>query len=199
MRKNVIEWFIAIVIGISIAWIATTFIFSKYHVNGDSMYPTFKNNDRLLINKFSISMDSFSRGDVIVFHATKDKDYIKRLIGMPGDKVHYKNDRLYINNHYVKEPYLNYNRQHKIGDQLTEDFDTADIEHAKQQQTIPKGKYLVLGDNRAISKDSRSSLGLIEKEDVVGKVSMRYAPLDRLDFGFYADSFDKINKISAIE
>ena len=57
----------------------------------------------------------------------------------------------------------------------------------------------MLGDNRAISKDSRSSLGLIEKEDVVGKVSMRYAPLDRLDFGFYADSFDKINKISAIE
>ena len=199
MRKSIIEWIIAIGIGIAIAWIVTTFIVSKYHVHGDSMYPTFKNNDRLVVNQFSITMDSFSRGDVIVFQATKDKDYIKRLIGVPGDKVHYKNDRLYINNHYVKEPYLNYNRQHKIGDQLTEDFDAADIEHANQQQTIPKGKYLVLGDNRTISKDRRSPLGIIDKADIKGKVAMRYAPLERLDFGFYADSFDKINKIAAVK
>lgn len=191
--KSVIEWIVAIIIGIAIAWLLTTFVITKYHVSGNSMDPTFKNNDHLIINKAAVKLGRIDRGDVIVFHADQKHDYIKRLIGKPGDSVRYKKDHLYINNHKIEEPYLKENRKHKVGKYLTEDFNVSDLKHSGGSHVVPKGKYLVLGDNRFISNDSRRDLGLIDKDTTVGKVLMRWAPFSEIRFRFYPKSFDQIN------
>src|SRR5699024_12262323 len=75
-------------------------------------------------------------------------DYIKRLIGKPGDTVSYKSDNLYINGKKVQEPYLKYNKNHKYSKTLTEDFNSKDLKGSNGKKTIPKNRYLVLGDNR---------------------------------------------------
>ena len=194
MKKNITEWIVSIIVGIAIAWIVTTFMFTGYTVKGSSMAPTFQEDNKLIINKMSKSLNTINRGDVIVFHATKNSDYIKRLIGKPGDTVESKKDKLYINGKYIKEPYLKLNKQNKMTKYLTENFDVADTKYSGGKKVIPKGKYLVLGDNRFISNDSRRTLGLLSTDKVVGKVTLRWLPLSNLKFNFYPDSFNKINK-----
>ncbi|RIN25293.1 signal peptidase I [Staphylococcus succinus] len=194
MKKNITEWLVSIIVGIAIAWIVTTFMFTSYTVKGSSMAPTFQEDDKLIINKMSKSLNTVKRGDVIIFHATKNSDYIKRLIGKPGDTVESKKDKLYINGKYIKEPYLKLNKQNKMTKYLTKDFDVADTKYSDGKKVIPKGKYLVLGDNRFISNDSRRTLGLLSTDKVVGKVALRWLPLSNRKFNFYPDSFNKINK-----
>ncbi|MEB8127744.1 signal peptidase I [Staphylococcus succinus] len=196
MKKNITEWLVSIIVGIAIAWIVTTFMFTSYTVKGSSMAPTFQEDDKLIINKMSKSLNTVKRGDVIIFHATKNSDYIKRLIGKPGDTVESKKDKLYINGKYIKEPYLKLNKQNKMTKYLTKDFDVADTKYSDGKKVIPKGKYLVLGDNRFISNDSRRTLGLLSTDKVVGKVALRWLPLSNLKFNFYPDSFNKINSIT---
>jgi signal peptidase I len=193
MKKSIFEWVVALLIGVVIAILLTTFVGSRYTVSGNSMYPAFKNNDELIINKLSTHFHSIDRGDVIVFHATKKKDYIKRLIGKPGDEVKYYKDKLYINGKYIKEPYLKANKQIKNTESLTENFNVSDLKNSNGKNKIPKNKYLVLGDNRLISNDSRRDVGLLDKDKVVGKVFVRLLPLSDFKFDFYSESFDKVN------
>ncbi|MCD8793477.1 signal peptidase I [Staphylococcus gallinarum] len=194
MMKNIIEWIVSIAIGVAVAWIVTAFLLTGYTVSGSSMAPTFEDGDKLVVNKLSTRMNTIDRGDVIIFHATKKDDYIKRLIGKPGDTVESKKDKLYINGKLVKEPYLTLNKKNKIEKYLTENFDVSDTKHSGGKKKIPKGKYLVLGDNRFISNDSRKDLGLISKDSVVGKVWFRWLPLSEMKFNFYPKSFDKVNE-----
>ncbi|MCG1272974.1 signal peptidase I [Staphylococcus epidermidis] len=194
MKKSIIEWIIAILIGLTLAFILTTFVFTRYTVKGNSMDPTFKNKEELIVNKLSTRFYSIDRGDVIVFHATKNKDYIKRLIGKPGDEVKYKKDKLYINGKYVDEPYLKANKNKRVTKYLTENFSVSDLKKSKGKNKIPKDKYLVLGDNRFVSNDSRRDLGLLDKDKVVGKVFVRLLPLNEFKGNFYSDTFDKVNK-----
>ena len=194
MKKSIIEWIVGILIGVILAFILTTFVATRYTVKGDSMDPTFKDKEKLIINKLSTRFHSIDRGDVIVFHATKDKDYIKRLIGKPGDEVKYENDKLYINGNYISEPYLNANKDKRITKYLTENFSVSDLKNSKGKNKIPKDKYLVLGDNRFVSNDSRGDLGLLDKDKVIGKVFVRLLPLNNFKFDFYSDTFDKVNK-----
>lgn len=194
MKKSIIEWIIAILIGLTLAFILTTFVFTRYTVKGNSMEPTFKNKEELIVNKLSTRFYSIDRGDVIVFHATKNKDYIKRLIGKPGDEVKYKKDKLYINGKYVDEPYLKANKNKRVTKYLTENFSVSDLKKSKGKNKIPKDKYLVLGDNRFVSNDSRRDLGLLDKDKVVGKVFVRLLPLNEFKGNFYSDTFDKVNK-----
>lgn len=191
--KNIIEWIVSIAIGVAVAWIVTAFLLTGYTVSGSSMAPTFEDGDKLVVNKLSTRMNTIDRGDVIIFHATKKDDYIKRLIGKPGDTVESKKDKLYINGKLVKEPYLTLNKKNKIEKYLTENFDVSDTKHSGGKEKIPKGKYLVLGDNRFVSNDSRKDLGLISKDSVVGKVWFRWLPMSEMKFNFYPKSFDKVN------
>lgn len=193
MKKSIFEWALALLIGVVIALLLTTFVGSRYTVSGDSMDPTFKNRDELIVNKLSTHFHSIDRGDVIVFHATKNKDYIKRLIGKPGDEVKYYKDKLYINNKYVEEPYLTNNKNKRVTKYLTENFSVPDLKNSSGKNKIPKNKYLVLGDNRFVSNDSRRDLGLIDRNKVVGDVFVRILPLSHFKFNFYADTFDKVN------
>jgi signal peptidase I len=108
------------------------------------------------------------RFDVIAFNYADTKYLIKRVIGLPGDKVEYKNNVLYVNDKKIEEDFLNGHR--------TNDFNTLSLGYEK----IPEGKYLVLGDNRENSLDSRS-FGLIDEKDILGKVTIKIWPFYEFD------------------
>ncbi|WP_414049449.1 signal peptidase I [Macrococcus animalis] len=195
MNKELKEWIISIVIAVAAVILIRSFFFVPYQVSGDSMAPTFEDKERLIINKISTWTNGLDRGDVIVFHANEKKDYIKRLVGLPGDKIEYKEDLLYVNGKVVEENYLKANRELAINDNLTEDFTVSELTHSGGKNEIPEGRYLVLGDNREISLDSRrSELGLIESKNVVGKVSIRFWPINSFETTFYEEDFNKVNQ-----
>ena len=190
MGKEIIEWIVALAIGIIITIILTVFIGTSYTVSGESMHPTFEDKDKVIVSKISKTLNHIDSGDVIIFHANSKSDYIKRLIGKPGDTVKYKKDQLYINDKKVKEPYLSENKKYKNGKYLTEDFNSKTLNGANGKAKILEDKYLVLGDNRQNSNDSRyKDVGLIDKKQIVGKVMFRYWPFDKWESGFNPGTF----------
>src|SRR5699024_9977185 len=104
--KSRLEWIKAIGIGIVVAIFLRTFFFSIYVVDGESMMPTLQDGNLVIINKLHVLDKTFKRGDIIVFHANKREDYVKRIIGLPGDTIIYRNDVLYLNGKKYDEPYL---------------------------------------------------------------------------------------------
>nr|WP_041556840.1 signal peptidase I [Carnobacterium sp. 17-4] len=150
------------------------FLFAPVSVDGESMAPTLEDQDRLILNK----IDKIDRFDVIVFPAPDepDKQYIKRVIGLPGDTIQYQDDVLYVNGEPVEEEYLEDSIENMTpGDNFTEDFLLA----AKTgEETVPEGTYFVMGDNRQNSKDSRfSEVGFIDASTVSGTTNLRIWPL----------------------
>ncbi|WP_436855283.1 signal peptidase I [Staphylococcus caeli] len=187
MRKEIVEWIISIAVAVALVALIVNFVAKPYTVKGDSMDPTLKDGERVIVNLFSQKFKGLEKGNVIVFHATKENDYVKRIIGTPGDNVQYKDDQLFVNGKKVKEPYLDYNEKHKQVNYITGSFKTKDLNQVDGKNKIPKGKLLVLGDNREVSKDSRS-FGLIDEDQVVGKVSFSFWPLNEMKFGFNPDT-----------
>ena len=114
------------------------------------------------------------RFDIIVFHAPENKDYIKRVIGLPGDTVEYKDDTLYMNGKPYEEPYLDEYKKEVIDGPLTDPFT---LEEKIGQETVPKVTLFVMGDNRRFSKDSRH-IGTVPMEEVLGKTSIVYWPIE---------------------
>jgi signal peptidase I len=145
------------------------------------MMPTYEDGDKVIVNKISKQISGIERFDVIVFEAPIGKDYIKRVIGLPGDHVAYENDTLYINDEALEEPYLDlYKKQLLDNGTLTQDFT---LQSLTDYSTIPEGYLFVLGDNRRKSVDSRyPSVGLVPMEKVLGKVNIRFYPLDSISF-----------------
>jgi len=179
-RKEGIEWMKAFAIGIIIFAFIRTFFFSNYIVEGESMMPTLQDGNKLVVNKVGYHISELNRFDVIVFHANEQEDFVKRIIGLPGDKIEFKNDQLYINGKKYSEPFLTDYKQELPGIMLTGDFSLKEI---TGENTVPEGKLFVLGDNRLGSWDSRH-FGFISVSQVVGKVDLRYWPLNEMDVEF---------------
>jgi signal peptidase I len=173
-KKNELwEWTKALLIAVALAAVIRYFLFAPIVVDGLSMMPTLKDQDRMIVNKFSYEIGAPKRFDIIVFHAPEGKDYIKRVIGLPGDTLEYKDDVLYINGKAYKEPYLDeYKKQVEDGP-LTGSFT---LEEKIGRKTVPKGELFVMGDNRRFSKDSRH-IGTVPMSKVIGKTNMVYWPL----------------------
>ncbi|KMK96839.1 signal peptidase I [Rossellomorea marisflavi] len=180
IKKEGLEWIKALAIGLIIFIVIRTFLFSNYVVDGESMMPTLQDGNKLVVNKIGYQIGDLHRFDVLVFHANEKEDYVKRVIGLPGDTVTYKNDKLYINGKYYEEPYLDTYKAENSGGKLTGDFT---LEELTGDKKVPKGKLFVLGDNRRGSEDSRY-FGFIDREQVVGKVNLRYWPLNEWDVQF---------------
>lgn len=180
LRKEGVDWLKALALGLIIFVFIRTFFFSNYVVEGESMLPTLEEGNKLVVNKIGFEASDLQRFDVIVFHANEKEDYVKRIIGLPGDKISYQDDKLYINGKKIEEPFLERYREKVLAGALTGDFT---LEEVAGQQIIPKGKLFVLGDNRRGSWDSRH-FGLISIDQVVGKVNLRYWPLDEMDVSF---------------
>jgi signal peptidase I len=165
------SWIISLSIAVSIVFIVRTFLFAPYIVEGASMEPTLHNQEKIFVNKL-MAVTGFDRGDIVIIKGSED-NYVKRIIGLPGDKIEMKNDQLFVNGELVKETYLEYNREvaEQMGVQLTDDFETV---------TVPKNQYFVMGDNRLVSMDSRNGLGLIEEERIVGSPEFVYFPVKEI-------------------
>lgn len=176
-KKAIYDWIVAIVVAVVIVFIIQNFFFANYVVKGKSMMPTIHDGNRLIINKINYDFSTPDRFDMVVFHHTKEEDYIKRIIGLPGDTVHYKDDVLYVNGKARKEPYLKPFKDELVGGDLTGDFTLKDLTGHKK---VPKGYVFVLGDNRRGSYDSRY-FGFVPKDSIVGKVDLRYWPFDKFE------------------
>ncbi|WP_407856052.1 signal peptidase I [Enterococcus hailinensis] len=149
------------------------FLLIPVPVTGNSMDQTLAQGDMVLIEKFS----KIKRFDVIVFQQPDGTIYIKRVIALPGDEVRYEHDQLYVNNKKIAEPFLTNNRQqdHQVSPYTT-DFKLEDL---TGKTKLPTDEYFVLGDNRRISKDSRS-FGTVDSADILGKARAVYYPLSHI-------------------
>lgn len=150
--KEIIPYVVIVVVVVLIR----TFIVTPVVVSGDSMVPSLKDGQLLLLNKLSYKFNDIERFDVVVVRVGKN-EIIKRVIGLPGETIEYVNNELYINGELLESKY----------DFLTDDFDVKEIPH---------GKYFVLGDNRAVSSDSRI-IGMINETDIIGKTNISLWPI----------------------
>lgn len=166
------EWTKALLIAVGLAALIRYFIFAPIVVDGLSMMPTLESGDRMIVNK----LGDPDRFDIVVFHAPENKDYIKRVIGLPGDTVEYKNDVLYVNGKSFEEPYLDEYKGEVTDGPLTPDFTLAEI---TGKDTVPEGEIFVLGDNRRFSKDGRH-IGTIKIDEIVGETKFVYWPFDQI-------------------
>ncbi|WP_280738719.1 MULTISPECIES: signal peptidase I [unclassified Enterococcus] len=168
------------------------FVFSSIEVRGESMHPTMVDGERVIALKIS----DIDRFDIVTFPApdAKEKNYVKRVIGLPGDTVEYREDILYINGEAVEEPYLDESKAALTdGEPLTTDFTFNLLSEGyavapnsglytnttfSGVTEVPEGKVFVLGDNRRNSKDSRM-IGFIDEADIIGDVKFVFWPLNR--------------------
>jgi len=146
------------------------FIVSPQEISGQSMYPTFESGEYIFTNKVEYKLHEPSRGDIVVFKSPKNKniDYIKRIIGLPGDQIRLVNGSYYVNGTKVDDSFLPKDLYTSPGLFLREN----------EEITVPVGQYFVSGDNRPHSLDSRE-FGTIPKGDIIGKAFLRYWPIDK--------------------
>ncbi len=174
LLDNLWNWVKVIFFAIIIVFFVKGFLLIPISVDGNSMVSTLQEEDQLVVEKIS----KLRRFDVIVFNLPGNATYIKRIIGIPGDTIRYQNDQLYVNNKKVSEKFLNKNKEKlPAHTNYTPDFDLVDIIGEKK---VPAHTYFVLGDNRRISKDSRS-FGVVDSKYIFGKAVWIYYPLH--DFG----------------
>lgn len=174
------EWLKALLVALGVALIVRMFLFAPIIVDGPSMLPTLHDRDQMIVNKYNYYFNDPKRFDIVVFHASSQKDFIKRVIGLPGEHVAVRENVLYINGEAVEESFLPENREEASPFQsVRNDFVLEDLPGGYSE--IPEGHVLVLGDNRANSTDSRM-LGVISMDQIVGKASLIYWPFDRIQF-----------------
>ncbi|AMM92097.1 signal peptidase [Peribacillus simplex] len=179
-KNSLSDWIKAAMIAFVIYILIRTFFFSSYDVEGDSMQPTLEDGNKLVVNKMSYQIQDINRFDIIVFHANAKEDYVKRVIGIAGDRIRYKDDCLYVNGEKVDEPYLEKYKEGYPGQNFTGDFTLKELTGMTK---VPKGKLFVMGDNRLESADSRH-FGYIPVKNVVGKVDVRYWPVKEFNYKF---------------
>jgi signal peptidase I len=152
------------------------FVAEARYIPSESMLPTLKVNDRLIIDKVSYHLNKPQRGDIVVFNPTKALEeqkfhdaFIKRVIGLPGDRVAVRGGRVFINEQPLRENYIQERPQYEL-----------------ETVTVPNDSYMVLGDNRNNSYDSHY-WGFVPKEKIIGRAVVRFWPFDRLG-GIEGDS-----------
>lgn len=147
-----------------IAFFIITFIGQVTVVRGASMEPTLYDRERLIANKISYRFESPQRGEIIIFKPPfpTDRNYIKRIIGIPGDKIQIINSLVYVNDEKLEEPYIEYRSYENLS-----------------LITVPENSYFVLGDNRPNSSDSRY-WGFVPRKNIIGKTWVLFWPLNRI-------------------
>ena len=147
-----------------IIFLVIRFAIQSYRVEGVSMQPGLQSDQYVLVNKMAYLFHAPERGDVIVFHFPLDtsKDFIKRVIGLPGDTISYTSTTVQVNGVVLNEPYIR-EKANPLG---------------KNPFVVPPNEYFVMGDNRPASDDSRD-WGYVPKDYIVGKAVMVYWPLNK--------------------
>ncbi|MBV8884591.1 MAG: signal peptidase I [Chroococcidiopsidaceae cyanobacterium CP_BM_RX_35] len=172
-RPDTDNWWVeglkTIVISLLLAFGIRTFVAEARYIPSGSMEPTLLINDRLIVDKISYDFEAPHRGDVVVFNPTETLQnegfhdaFIKRIVGLPGDKVEVKGGRVYVNDCPLKEPYIAAKPDYHFG-----------------PVTVTPDSYLVLGDNRNNSYDSHY-WGFVPRHNIIGRAVIRFWPLTRV-------------------
>ncbi|WP_079529653.1 signal peptidase I [Halobacillus hunanensis] len=164
-KKEWLEWIKAIAIAVVLAFILRTFFFATSIVEGASMNPTLESGERVMFNKIIYYIDEPSYGDIVIIDRPV-KNYVKRVIGKPNDTIEVRNHQLYIDGQKREQNFLS-----KEAINATRDFGPI---------KVPDNTYFVMGDNRAISKDSRNGLGFIKEEEIIGRTELIIYPFDEI-------------------
>jgi signal peptidase I len=167
VRREIVNvWLRDIVVSVLASAFIITFLYQPVRVEGTSMQPELRDQDRLFIDKFFFRFEKINRGDVVVFHYPRDpeKSYIKRVIGLPGDTVAIRLGRVFIDNQPIEESYVprRYRDTRSMGEMV-----------------VPPDEYFVMGDHRSISSDSRD-FGPVDRELIYGKAAFIYWPADNM-------------------
>jgi signal peptidase I len=175
--RALLEWLVVIVGAVVLALVIKTFLFQAFYIPSESMVPTLEIGDRVLVNKLSYRLHDINRGDIVVFErppadqsGQEIEDLIKRVIGLPGDRLVIRDGQIYLNGQLLSEPYLPSGTRTENGpyEKCTED----------RPCVIPEGTIWVMGDNRGSSRDSRW-FGPIRQDAVVGRAFFRIWPFGR--------------------
>ena len=165
LGEEVKDWVVSIAIAVVLAFIIRYFIVELYLVDGPSMRPTLQSAERLVVNKFIYRFRAPERGEILVFRYPRDpsRDFIKRVIAVPGDTIEIKDGRVFVNQQLMNEPY--------ILEKTLSDYPLS---------TVPEGHIFVMGDNRNNSEDSRySDVGFVPLKLVKGKASVIFWPFEK--------------------
>lgn len=165
-NQEIKDWVVSILVAVILAFFIRYFIVELYMVEGPSMRPTLLNAERLVVNKFIYRFKAPERGDVLVFQYPRDtsRDFIKRVIGVPGDTIEIKDGKVFLNGQLQNESYI--------------------LEKTRGSyplSTVPEGTVFVMGDNRNNSEDSRfKDVGFVSRNLIKGKAVLVFWPFDQL-------------------
>jgi signal peptidase I len=159
-------WLGNLVVSLLTAAFVVIFLYQPVKVEGTSMLPGLEDQERIFVNRFVYRLEPISRGDVIVFRYPRDtsKSYIKRVIGVAGDRIHIVDGLVYVNGEVLSEDYV---------PQQYADW------RSVPELIVPQGSFFMMGDHRNMSSDSRD-FGPVEQKFVVGKAVFGYWPFEKL-------------------
>lgn len=162
-KKEIFEWLKAIAIAVVFYLLLSAFVFQIIYVDGYSMTDTLMDGERMFVTKYQYIFSDPERFDVVICHYPDrgKTNFVKRIVGVPGDTIAISGGILYVNGEAVEEGYINYPPIYDI-----------------HEQVVPDGYYFVMGDNRASSNDSRNpNVGPLAESQIVGKVRAVVWPL----------------------
>src|SRR5215469_15013819 len=159
-------WIRDLFFSISISLFIILFVYQPVKVEGGSMEPSLHDQERIFINKLAYRLEDIQRGDIVVFHYPRDpsKSFIKRVVGLPGDRVRVFGGHVYLNGKLTPEPYV-----------PEEYLDSRAFPEVK----VPADTYYVLGDHRSMSDDSRD-FGPVQRSFIYGKAVFGYWPMEKM-------------------
>ena len=159
-------WLRDLVISLALSAFVIIFLYQPVKVEGTSMLPGLEDQERIFINKFVYHLEPVERGDIVVFHYPRDpsKSYIKRVIGVAGDRVSIVDGNVFLNGRKLRERYV--------------PFEYED-QRSMPEMVVPPDSYFLLGDHRSLSNDSRE-FGPVEQNYIYGKAVFVYWPVERL-------------------
>ena len=163
LGEEVKDWLISIVVAVVLAFLIRQFVVELYIVDGPSMRPTLQSQQRLVVNKFIYRFRAPEKGEILVFQYPRDpsRDFIKRVIAVPGDTVEIKDGRVLVNDQVLSEDY--------ILEKTRGDY---------PKSTVPQGTVFVMGDNRNNSEDSRfADVGFVPDALIKGKAVLVFWPV----------------------
>src|SRR5947209_4612328 len=160
------SWVRDLCISILISLFIILFVYQPVKVEGGSMEPGLEDQERIFINKLAYRLEAIEHGDVIVFRYPRDtrKNFIKRVIGLPGDRVRVGDGHVYLNGHLLREPY--------VPEEYMDSRSSPEIR-------VPADSYFVLGDHRSMSNDSRD-FGPVSRNYIYGKAVFGYWPMEKV-------------------
>lgn len=186
-RRILVEWgiilVVASVVATGVALLAQAFVIKPFLVPTSSMANTIQQNERVLVDCVTFHLFGIHRGDIIVFKVPKSVSttpLLKRVIGLPGDTLSLRDDRVYVNGKLLNEPYLRLPDGSITPTSSAPNYGTPSAPWSLEQPyTVPAGRYFVMGDNRTKSDDSRY-WGTVPYSAIIGRVFAIYWPLSRI-------------------